>query len=193
MPYSRLIVHRGHPFCSRGAARRAPKAAPVAAVVESTLKTFGGQIRQFAFDGKADTYFASANNPTKDDHFTLIFDEPVAIRSVSVITGTPKGSYALDAGLLESSADGETFEKLAAFANGIARVKSDGAKMKAVRIRPSRDLKHQLAIREITIVSEPKVAVFKYPIEFNIDVTQMPEMKAWAEKVARDLSSGATP
>jgi Peptidase of plants and bacteria len=162
-----------------------PKAAPIAAVVESSLKTASGQIRQFAFDGKPDTYFASANNPTKDDHFTLIFDEPVTLRAVEVDTGKPKGGDALEAGLLESSADGEKFEKLAAFANGNAHVKPDGAKVKALRIRPTGDMKHPLAIREITIVSEPKVAVFKYPIEFIVDVSDAPEMKEWAEKVAR--------
>jgi hypothetical protein len=166
-------------------AAQSPKTPPVAAVVESTLKTANGQIRQFAFDGKADTYFASANNAGKDDHFTLIFDEPVAIRSVEVLTGKPTGGKALDAGLLEFSTDGETFEKLAAFAAGKARAKADGVKVKALRIRPTRDLKHPLAIREFTVVSEPKVAVFKYPIEFIIDVADAPEMKDWAEKVAR--------
>jgi hypothetical protein len=92
-----------------------PKTPPVAAVVESTLKTAGGQIRQFAFDGNADSYFASANNPGKDDHFTLIFDQPVALRAIDLTTGKPKGGEGdtLDAGVLESSTDGKTFEKLA--------------------------------------------------------------------------------
>ena len=38
--------------------------APVAAVVESSLATAKGQIRQFAFDGNPDTYFVSEKNPT---------------------------------------------------------------------------------------------------------------------------------
>ncbi len=88
---------------------------PVTAVVESTLKTAGGQIRQFAFDGHADTYFASANHPGTEDHFTLIFDQPVAVHAIDVSTGKPKGGDALDKGVLESSTDGKTFEKLADF------------------------------------------------------------------------------
>jgi Peptidase of plants and bacteria len=162
-----------------------PKAAPVAAVVESTLKTAAGQIRQFAFDGNADTYFASANNPGKEDHFTLVFDRPVAIRAIDVATGKPTGGDALDAGVLESSTDGKTFEKLTDFADGMARVKTDGVKVRALRLRPAGDMKHPLAIREFTIQSEPKVAVFKYPIEFIVDVSDAPEMKKWADKAAR--------
>src|SRR5215468_8335511 len=55
-----------------------PPKKPVAAIVESSLKTAGGQVRQLAFDGDAAaTYFASDGNPGKDDHFTLRFDGPV--------------------------------------------------------------------------------------------------------------------
>src|SRR5262249_18262952 len=42
--------------------------APISAVVESSLESAPGQIRQFAFDGNPGTYFASARNPTADDH-----------------------------------------------------------------------------------------------------------------------------
>ena len=63
----------------------------VFAVVESSLKTQGKQIRQYAFDGVAETYFASKDNPTKGDHFTITFDRPVAVKTVEVITGKPKG------------------------------------------------------------------------------------------------------
>ncbi len=68
-------------------ADKAPKT--VRAFVESSLKTQGKQIRQFAFDGDGDTYFGSENNPTKEDHFTLTFDQPVAVKSVVVTTGSP--------------------------------------------------------------------------------------------------------
>jgi hypothetical protein len=162
-----------------------PQAAPVTAIVESTLKTAGGHIRQFAFDGKPDTYFLSANNPGQKDHFTLVFDQPVAIRAIDVATGKITGGDALDAGVLESSTDGKTFAKLTHFADGMARVKADGVKVKALRLRPAGDMKHPLAIREFTIQSEPKVAVFKYPIEFIVDVADVPEMKDWADKAAR--------
>jgi Peptidase of plants and bacteria len=157
---------------------------PVAAVVESTLKTAKGQIRQFAFDGNKDSCFASADNPGVNDHFTLIFDVPIKLNAVEVITGRPKGDDTLDAGGLEASVDGKTFAKLADFADGIAKVKLDGVKYKAVRIRPSEAMQHPLAIREFVISSEPKVSVFKYPIEFIVNVADAPEMKEWANKAA---------
>jgi Peptidase of plants and bacteria/F5/8 type C domain len=157
---------------------------PVAAVVESSLATGNNQIRQFAFDGNPDTYFASEKNAAKTDHFTLTFDTPVSAKSVRVVTGRPKGGDALTAGVVEVSTDGKQFEELAKFADGMA-TGTPKAKVLAVRIRPTEDLKYPLVIREITIDSDPAIAVFKYPIEFVLDVSDAPEMKEWAEKVAR--------
>jgi hypothetical protein len=158
---------------------------PVAATIETTLTTASDQIRQFAFDGNPDTYFASAQNPRRTDHFTLVFDKPVAVKSVVATTGRPKGGDRLDAGTLEVSADGKTFEALVKFAEGVARGKPNSKQLRAVRIQPAEDLKHPLAIREIAIESEPAVTVFKYPVEFVVNVDDAPEMKEWAEKTAR--------
>jgi hypothetical protein len=156
----------------------------VYAVVDSSLKTDGKQIRQLAFDGQADTYFASKNNPTKDDHFTITFDKPVAVKTVEVITGKPKGGDALEAGVLEVSTDGKKFTELAKFADGKATAKVDGGKIMALRVHATEDMKHPLALCEFMIDSEPKVVTFKYPIEFVVDVSDAPEMKEWAEKAA---------
>jgi Peptidase of plants and bacteria/F5/8 type C domain len=161
-----------------------PVTRSVAAVVESSLATGGSQIRQFAFDGNPDTYFASEKNAGKADHFTLTFDTPVTVKSVRVTTGRPKGGDALTAGVLELSADGQAFEELAKFADGAAAGTPKG-QVKAVRIRPTEDLTHPLTIREIAIDSDPAVAVFNYPIEFVVDVSDAPDMKEWAEKAAR--------
>ncbi len=161
-----------------------PIARPATAIVESSLATGNNQIRQFAFDGNPDTYFASEKNATKTDHFTLTFDTPANVKSIRVTTGRPKGEDALTAGVLEVSADGKEFEELAKFAEGSA-AGTPKAKVKAVRIRPTDDLKHPLVIREIAVDAAPAVTVFRYPIEFVVDVTDAPEMKEWAEKVAR--------
>src|SRR5437868_298395 len=100
----------------------APAAAPptpsVAVTVETTLKTAGAQVRQLAFDGDPDTCFVSAGNAGRADHFTLVFDRPVAVRSAAVTTGRAKGADGLDAGALEVSADGKKFEPAAKFAGG---------------------------------------------------------------------------
>jgi RNA polymerase sigma factor (sigma-70 family) len=157
---------------------------PVAATVQTTLSTESGQIRQFAFDGDPDTYFASAENLRSTDHFTLVFDKPVAVYSIVVTTGRPEGGDQLDEGALEVSADGQQFEPLARFEEGVAQANSGGRHLQAIRIKPGTDLDHPLAIQEITVESDPAVMVFKYPVEFVVDVDD-PEMQEWAEEVAR--------
>jgi hypothetical protein len=158
---------------------------PVLAVVESSLKSDPRAIRQYAFDGDNATYFASAGNATKADHFTLTFDEPVVVKSIDVLTGTPRGAGRLERGVLQVSGDGLTFEDAARFTSGRANVKFDGKKIQAVRVKPTEDMKQPLAIREFVVDSEPKVVKFKYPVEIIVDVRDDPTMKEWAEKAAR--------
>lgn len=157
---------------------------PATATVESSLATGGERIRQFAFDGDPATYFASEKNATKDDHFTLTFDAPAAVKTVSVVTGRPAGGDALVNGVIEVSADGKAFEELAKFAAGSAQGTPKG-KVKAVRVRPTADLNGPLVIREITVDADPAVEVFRYPVEVVVNVTDAPEMKEWADKAAR--------
>jgi hypothetical protein len=162
-----------------------PGEAPVAAIVETTLNTDADQIRQYAFDGDANTCFVSAKNATRADHFDLVFDKPVALGPIEVATGRPDGRDKLEAGTLEVSANGKTFEEVAKFREGMARAKPGGRQVRVLRIKPATDLRHPLAIREFKVESDPPVAVFKYPVEFVVDVSDAPEMKVWAEKAAR--------
>ncbi|HEX3151217.1 MAG TPA: basic secretory protein-like protein [Gemmataceae bacterium] len=168
-------------FCLPILAADPPK--KVAAVVESSLKTAGGNIRQFAFDGDADTYFASDGNPGKDDHFTLRFDEPIAVKSIAVTTGRPKGGDSLDNGTLAVSSDGKAFVELATFKDGKATGTPTG-KVQTIRVSPGEST-HPLVIREFKIESDVPIATFRYPVEFTIDVSEAPEMKEWAEKAVR--------
>jgi hypothetical protein len=158
--------------------------APAAAVVVSTLPTAGEHIRQLALDGDADSYYASEGNAAASDLFTVVFDKPVSLKSVTATTGRPGGGDALESGFLLLSEDGKTFEAAARFADGTARAKPDGRMIRAVRIQPAEELKHPLVIREIAVESEPAVAVFKYPVEFVVDVSDAPEMQEWANTVA---------
>jgi hypothetical protein len=162
-----------------------PPSKPVTATVETSLTSASGHIRQFALDGDDNSYFASTGNAGADDHFTLVFDKPVAIKLIVATTGRPKGGDALHAGILEASEDGKKFAALAKFADGEARAKSNGRSIVALRIKPAESLKHPLTIREIKIDSDPPVAVFMYPVEFVVDCSDAPEMKEWAMKAAR--------
>ncbi len=168
-----------------GVRAQPPTAPPVPAVVETSLATAGKYIRQFAFDNNPDSYFLSAQAPGGADHFTLSFNSPVLVNSIAVTTGSPEGKNALDAGTLDISSDGKTFTVLAKFAEGAARADALGRKIKAVRIQPQAGMAHGLAIREIAIMSEPRVAFFHYPVELLVDTSEAPEMKAWAENAAR--------
>ncbi len=163
----------------------AQKPEPVAAAIETTLATAKGQIRQFAFDGDPGTFFASEQNPASTDHFTLVFDKPVKVKSIGVITGRADGSDSLEEGKLAVSTDGKSFRELAPFAQGKSQATLKGEPILAVRIQPGAKSDHHLAIRELTVESDPPVAVFKYPVEFVIDVADEPKMKEWAENVAK--------
>ena len=158
---------------------------PVSARIECSLPSAPDRIRQFAFDGDGASHFATATNPAANDHLTLHFDAPVTLKSVKVTTGRATGEDALKAGVLEVSDDGAKFELLTKFADGKAQADGKERKVKAIRIRPSEDPKHPLVIREIAVESSPKVAAFRYPVEFTTDIADAPEMKPWMEKVVR--------
>ena len=80
-------------------------AEPVAATVESSLASAGGRIRQFAFDADPSTYFVSDTKPKKGDRFTLTFDKPVEIQSLTILADRPKGDDAITASVLEVSTE----------------------------------------------------------------------------------------
>ncbi len=167
-------------------AQASPDSSPVVASVESSLATDGKQIRQFAFDGDKESFFVSAANPGESDHFTLTLEKPVPLKSIEVTTGRPGGGDELEAGSLEVSGDGKAFEPVAKFAKGGgARVDLNQRPVQAIRIKPDPASSHPLVVREIAIDSAEPVATFAYPVEFSVDVTDAPEMKEWADKVAR--------
>lgn len=153
------------------------------ATVASSMATASGQIRQLAFDGDPDSFFL-ADKAGASDHFTLAFDMPVAVRSIEATTGRPDGADRLDAGTLEVSGDGETFEEAAPFVEGMARGDGLGKAIRAIRIRPTKDQDHPLAIRELVVAGDTRVATFRHPVEFTVDVTDAPDLKEWADKVA---------
>jgi hypothetical protein len=121
----------------------------VAATIETTLTTDSHQIRQFAFDGDDRTYFLSGQRPGTADHFTLVFDEPVVVKTITAVTGRPDGGDMLDSGRLETSKDGKIFADRANFTGGAALAIPGPAPIRAVRISPTQAIRHPLAIREI--------------------------------------------
>ncbi|MHB1558870.1 MAG: basic secretory protein-like protein, partial [Isosphaeraceae bacterium] len=157
---------------------------PVAATIETTMATHGDEIRQLAYDGRMATFFAAEKPATADDHFTMVFEKPVIVKSIVATTGRPDGSGTVGEGVLEASADGKSFQKLARFRDGIARAQAQKEPVRAIRIRPGATTV-PIAIREVALVTDRPVPVFRYPVEFVVDTTDAPELKPWAENAAR--------
>jgi len=173
------------PVAAMGRSGDKPEPPAVAVTIETSLTTDSTHIRQFAFDGDSGTFFASAQNAGSSDHFTFVFESPVAVESIAIATGRPDGSDRLTAATIEVSTDGKAFDPPRPLADGGTLSDPIGPKLKAVRFRPGADLKHTLVLREVTIMSSPQVAVFQYPVEFVVDVSDAPDMKEWAGKTAR--------
>ncbi len=162
-----------------------PPEPPVAATVETSLKTDFTHIRQFAFDGDSATFFVSAQNAAKTDHFALVFEKPVALESIAFASGRADGTDGVKSLSVELLTDATAFDPPRPLADGEKLSDPIGPKIKAVRFRPTADLEHPLVLREVTIASVPAVAVFQYPVEIVVDVADAPDMKEWAEKTAR--------
>ena len=107
------------------------------------------------------------------------------LTSIDLRTGRPNlREDVLVQGSVQTSADGKTFVDFAKLQIGFADDGTDftivmpvvkpPTKVQAIRIRPG-ELKHPLVIREIKIESDPPVAVFRYPVEFTVDVSDAPE------------------
>jgi RNA polymerase sigma factor (sigma-70 family) len=158
---------------------------PPIAMVETSLRSAPGQIRQFAFDGDSGTYFSSAQNAGAQDYFALVLDQPVALKSIAVTTGRPWGDHLLNRGILEISADGKVFSEIARFSEGSAKAGGTGQRVKSIRVRPLEDLKYPLSIREFALEADPPVSNFTFPVEVTIDMSEAPEMKEWALAAAR--------
>lgn len=156
----------------------------VAATLETTMATHGDEIRQLAYDGRKATFFAAEKPATADDHFTMVFDKPVIVKSIVATTGRPDGSGKIQGGVLEASTDGKSFHKLSGFTDGIARGEDQKEPVRAIRIKPGAT-NAPIAIREMALVTDRPVPVFRYPVEFIVDTTDAPELKEWARDVAR--------
>lgn len=104
------------------------------------------------FDPRA--YFWSARAAKKGETLVFTFDEPEDLTQVECLTGVP-GSLPRDRladGVLEISADGETFREAAAFKDGAAKANFPRQAVKAVRITVTADqAKAWLAVQGLIV------------------------------------------
>ncbi|MGL4854784.1 MAG: family 20 glycosylhydrolase, partial [Lentisphaeria bacterium] len=117
------------------------------AKVSTNLPTF--YAKEFAFDGRENSFFWSGAPANKNSWFLVELGEIMAVKKVKVITGDSK-DY-LDYGVLEISEDGENFEKIADFKDGIAEASNLNKKIRKVRVRSTANHTGWLIIREIIL------------------------------------------
>ena len=122
-------------------------------VIETSLNIYHDHAIEFAYDGRADTFFWAGRELKKDDHITLRLKSPMsAAAKVTVQTGgkASQNGDRLENGELQYSLDGITWMKVADFSEG----KATGlipAHCKALRVLVTAPQKFWLILHEVAI------------------------------------------
>ena len=119
----------------------------------TSLGTYENHWPELAYDGRPDTFFWADRALKTDDQLTLhLKDALAAPNQVTIVTGGPasRNGDKLAAGVLEVSADGATWTKLADFADGRA-AGSAPAGIRHLRMRVTAPQENWLIVHEITL------------------------------------------
>ena len=166
-------------------------AIPVDALLYSTMPSTAVHRPEMAMDGDAKSSFRSVYGMEEGDSFTVLLSRPIAMRSIRISTGNG-GDDVLTNGFVETSADGTTYVKAAAFkADGVAEVQSIHGAIAAIRIRmnPHEAASH-LQIREIGIDTDVLIAhVQQGPPRGFVDVSAAPDLADWAARAEKKMES----
>lgn len=121
--------------------------------VETTLPVHADHYPEFAYDGRADTFFWAARALNEGDTFALHLKSPVAKDTpVKIVTGGTASANrdALGAGVLEITKNGNTWEKIADFKDSTASGTMPAGTM-SVRLRVTQPQTFWLILHEIEI------------------------------------------
>lgn len=121
--------------------------------IETSLEIYKDHAIEFAYDGKADTFFWAGREPKKGDHVTLTFKTALGAAAMAEVTTGGKASTngdRLEHGELQASSDGKVWTKIADFVNGSAQGKVP-AKTRALRVLVTAEQKSWLIIHEISV------------------------------------------
>lgn len=118
--------------------------------METNMHHFAHDVPRKIFDGFKDTYFQSRWAAGDDSYLTLFFDEPYRCRKIIVFSGDARGFGSLKNAVLEVSGDGESFEVLTPFKNGIALAEVKNT-VKAIRISVTESQSERMIIRELVL------------------------------------------
>ncbi len=125
--------------------------APAATAAASIPARGGNYTADKLADGDRSTFFWSEKTPAKGSTVTISFKNPVQVSLIKCVSGTPEkpGSDTLRSGILEISADGMGFRKVAEFVNGTAQAALPKSIITAARITVSGTEKSTVAIQDL--------------------------------------------
>ena len=104
------------------------------AIIDTNIPENPPYHKEYAFDGKSNSFYWGGSTIGEKHYFTIILGEPLPVKEVKVITGDSK-DYITKADLLISE-DGEQFTKIATFNDlGEAEAKFEAKPLKAVKIQ----------------------------------------------------------
>lgn len=120
--------------------------------IETQWSHYGDNTASKAFDGLDSTYFWSFGFVSAGSTFTVVLDDADMIGGIKVTTGVAEHpeDY-LHSGVLEVSSDGEKWREVAMFDKGVAQCGMIGFRVKAIRVRSTKDNGNWLVIREIEL------------------------------------------
>ena len=161
------------------------------ATLYSTLPSTNAHRPEMAMDGDPDSFFRSAYGMSAGDDFTVLFSQPLPLRSLRITTGDLDGDNLLTQGFVEVSPDGTRYTRAASFdAQGVASTALDGRVVAALRIKVNADTGiPALLVREIALDSPTRIGYIGWGAgrAFS-DYSAAPDLKAWADKADQQMN-----
>ena len=129
-----------------------PPALARPAKIQTNLKTYQTFLPERAFDGDQNSYFWASGETKAGDQMTITLDQPAALQEIWVLTGSEQVQQGrLYEGVVEVSEDGQKFDAVGEFRDGLGYAKLNGRTVKAVRIRCTKNQTEWLVVREIEL------------------------------------------
>jgi hypothetical protein len=173
------------------AAPKAPASAgPVEALLYSSMPSTFDHNAVMAMDGDSNTYFKTVYGMGDGDDFLVMLSHAIPMQQLTIVTGTPDGDDTLTNGFVETSPDGDKYNRSVPFNSaGVADASYNNAPVECIRIRVNRGQgASSLVIREITIKSSATVSHVQYgPGRGFQDISQAPDLAVWSATAERQM------
>ncbi len=120
--------------------------------IESSLGNYQDYYPEFAFDGDEETFYWSNRGLVPGDHFTLVFEEPAELKTVTFLLGTDLYRQEfVHAGVLEVQDAEGGWKQVAALDSARVEAELPAGKIQAIRLRAEEAQRFWLIVREIEV------------------------------------------